>query len=95
MQNNILKELTFDGVKTKVLVANDTGKQILISIEAGSDLKEHISATDASILVLEGNVVFKINQKEYSMIALDMFAFKKNIKHAIVASTNSKILLIR
>lgn len=95
MQKNILKDIAFDGVKTKVLVANETGKQILISLEAGAELKEHISPTDASVLVLQGEVVFKINQEEFCMNPIDMYAFKKNVKHAILASTNSLILLVR
>ena len=95
MQKNILKDNAFDGVKTKVLVANETGKQILISLEAGAELKEHISPTDASVLVLQGEVVFKINQEEFCMKPMDMYAFKKNVKHAVLASTNSIILLVR
>jgi quercetin dioxygenase-like cupin family protein len=95
MQKNILKDIAFDGVKTNVLVANETGKQILISIEAGAELKEHISPTDASVLILKGEVMFKINQEEFCMSLMDMYAFKKNVKHAILASTNSIILLVR
>ena len=95
MQKNILKDIAFDGVKTKVLVANETGKQILISIEAGAELREHISPTDASVLVLQGEVMFKINHEEFCMLPMDICAFKKNVKHAILASTNSIILLVR
>ena len=95
MQKNILKDIAFDGVKTRVIVANETGKQILISIEAGAELKEHTSPTDASILVLQGEIVFKINQEEFCMLPMDLYAFKKNVKHAILASTNSVILLVR
>mgnify|MGYP003385117553 FL=1 len=95
MINDILKDISFKGVKTQILVSNETGKQILITVEAGSELKEHISPTDATILVISGELVFKINQKEFNMKPMDMYAFKKNVKHAIVANTNSVILLVR
>jgi quercetin dioxygenase-like cupin family protein len=58
-------------------------------------LSAHKSNTDASILVLEGEVIFKINGEEYLMKRHDMYSFKKEEVHAIEAITNAKLVLIK
>ena len=92
---NIKSILPFDKIKTKNLVANDTGDLILISIQKGSELKEHTSPTDASILVLKGKINFKIYGVDHIMKKGDLFDFKKDEIHAIEAIKNSSILLIK
>ncbi|MBL4586424.1 MAG: cupin domain-containing protein [Flavobacteriales bacterium] len=92
---NILNQLPLDGLKTNKLVSNQSGNIILIAIEKGNELKEHTSNTDASILILQGKVIFKINGEEHIMQSHDLFSFKKNETHAIEALTNSKLILIK
>ena len=92
---NILKSLAFEGVKTKKIVSNESGNVILISIEKGSELSAHKSNTDASILILEGEVIFKINGTDNVLDANDLYTFKKDEIHAIEAVQNSKLILIK
>ena len=92
---NILATLPFEGVKTNKVVSNESGNVILISIEKGKELSAHKSNTDASILVLEGEIIFKINGEEHPMKTHDMFAFKKEEIHAIEAVTPAKLILIK
>ena len=87
--------LGYDGLKTSLLVNNETGKIILISLEKGAILKKHISDTDASILILEGEISFEINDEKHPMKKDDMFAFKKNEIHELTAIENSKVMLIK
>lgn len=93
--NNIVSTLPYTGVKTNKLVANDTGTITLISIEKDNILVEHKSATDASILLLEGEVAFTINGTEHILKTHDLYAFKKEERHAIKAITNAKLILIK
>jgi len=92
---NIINTLPFDGVKTNKVVINDSGNVILISIEKGSGLTAHKSNTDASILILEGEVVFKINGEAHKLETHDLFTFKKDEIHAIESITNAKLILIK
>ena len=92
---NIVNTLPFDGVKTNKVVANETGSVILIAIEQGKELTAHKSATDASILILEGEVIFKINGAEHNMKPHDMFSFKKEEIHAVEAISSAKLILIK
>ena len=92
---NISSILPFSGVKTKKIISNETGDIILISIEKGHELAQHQSNTDASILILEGKILFKINNETHELITYDMYAFKKNELHALEALENAKVLLIK
>ncbi|MBD77348.1 MAG: hypothetical protein CL840_00240 [Crocinitomicaceae bacterium] len=92
---NILGNLSYEGFKTHKLVSNESGNVLLISLEKGSELKEHKSNTDASILILEGEVIFKINGTNYTLVSHDLYSFKKDNIHAIEAIQNSKLILIK
>ncbi len=93
--DNILSILPFEGIKTNKLVSNDTGNVILIAIEKGKELTAHKSNTDASILVLEGEIIFKINGENHLLNVHDMYAFKAEEIHAVEAITNAKLILIK
>ena len=95
MIENILTHLAYGGVKTKKLIANETGNVILIAISKGDELKKHISNTDASILILEGELFFKINGQSHLLTPMDMFEFKKQVPHAIEALSDTKLILIK
>ena len=95
LTNKILDQLPFDGLKTKKLVSNETGSIILISLEKESVLASHVSNTDATIIVLEGAIVFTINDNKYNMEEGDMYTFKKDEIHELSAINDSKIILIK
>ena len=92
---NILNLLPFDGIKTNKVVSNNSGDIILIAIEKGKELSEHKSNTSASILMLEGEIIFKINGETHAMMPNDLFEFKKDEMHAIEAVSNAKLILIK
>ena len=92
---NILNLLPFDGIKTNKIVSNTSGDIILIAIEQGKELSEHKSNTAASILILEGEIIFKINGETHTMKPNDLFEFKKDEMHAIEAVTNAKLILVK
>jgi quercetin dioxygenase-like cupin family protein len=92
---NILNLLPFDGIKTNKVVSNNSGDIILIAIEKGKELSEHKSNTSASILMLEGEIIFKISGEKHAMKAHDIFEFKKDEMHAIEAVSNAKLILIK
>jgi quercetin dioxygenase-like cupin family protein len=92
---NIINTLPFDGLKTNKLVSNETGSMILVSIEKGKELTAHKSKTDAAVLILEGEVIFKINGEAHTLKVHDMFSFKKEEEHAVEAVSNAKFIVVK
>ncbi len=95
LQKDAINSLKFDGLKTNLLVNNETGKIILISLEKGAVLAKHVSETDASITIIEGEITFEINGEKYTMQQGDVFDFKKNEVHELVGIVNAKVLLCK
>jgi quercetin dioxygenase-like cupin family protein len=95
MDTQVLNSLIFDKIKSKKIAHTNSFDTILLTIEAGNVLKEHISNTDAYLLVLEGDIVFNINNENIALTKNDGIAFGKNIPHAITAQTNARMLLIK
>ncbi len=87
--------IDYDGLKTSLLVNNETGKVILISLEKGAVLAKHVSDTDANILIEEGEIIFEINNEKHNMVEGDMYSFKKNEVHELTAVENSKVILTK
>ncbi len=95
LQKNAINEIGFDGLQTKLIVNNTTGKIILISLEKGAVLAKHVSDTDASITILEGEIDFEINGSTYRMKKGDVYSFNKNEEHELTGIQNSKVLLCK
>lgn len=91
----IIKEFNVEGVKTKKVVENSIGDIILIGLAKGERIKEHVSNTDATIYIVEGEIEFSINGKEINLKEKEFFTFLKNVPHALKGIENSKILLIK
>ena len=95
LHKNTINELGYDGLQTKLIVNNSTGKIILISLEKGAVLAKHVSDTDASITILEGEIDFEINAETHRMQKDDVFSFLKNEMHELTGIENAKILLCK
>lgn len=92
---NAINQLNYDGLQTSLLVNNETGKIILISLEKDAVLASHVSDTDASIQIVEGEITFEINGEKYNLEKNDIFDFKKNEVHELTAIRDSKVLLCK
>ncbi len=90
-----INEFEIAGLKTSKLVSNGSGNIILIGIEKGAVLKEHVSNTDATIYVIEGEVKFSIHQQEYILKTGELYTFLKEEIHELEGIKNSKVLLIK
>jgi len=77
-------------------LCNLNAKEILhISLEEGFIFPTHTTPRDATLLMLEGNVTFHINKKEYKLLRHQIFNFPKNTPHQVTAFGDSKFLIIR
>lgn len=95
IDKNILEQLDFNKVKSKKIAHTEKFDCVLLTIEEGNILKEHISNTDAYLIVLSGEINFNINNQSFRLSQSDGIAFDKNTPHSVEAINNSKMLLIK
>lgn len=92
---SVLNQIAYNKVQSKRLVTNGEQQVNLISIEAGSELPAHTSTKDATIVVLEGKMIFNTGGKDYELNAMDTFSFGIVDEHSVKALENVKFLLIQ
>ncbi len=92
---NTIKETSYNGLTPTKLLSNGSCDTILIVLEKEHHFPEHTSPRDTLLVMLEGDIVFYINGKEYSLSGNQIFSFPANEKHRVFANENSKFLIIR
>ncbi len=85
----------FDKLNIEKLAKTDALEIMSISLEKDAVFPEHTSPTDAHLVMLEGDIIFHIDGKEYHLKNGQYFSFPKKEKHWIRANENSKFLIVR
>lgn len=85
----------YNGLKPVKLASKEGCETILIVLEKGHTFPEHIAPRDVLLIMLEGSIIFSINNTEYEIHKHQTFTFPANIKHSVLARENSKFLIIR
>ncbi len=93
--SNQIAEQKFDKLQVQKLVKTEALEILSISLEKGATFPEHISPADAQLIVLEGNIVFHINENSYLLKSQQNINFPKATPHSVRANENSKFLIIR
>lgn len=93
--SNQIAEQKFDKLQVQKLVKTEVLEILSISLEKGAIFPEHTSPADAQLIVLEGNIVFHINENSYQLKSQQNFNFPKAAPHSVMANENSKFLIIR
>lgn len=93
--SNQIADQPFDNLQIKKIVKTDALEILSISLEKGATFPEHSSPKDAQLIVLEGEIVFHINETTYQLKRQQNFNFPKATPHFIKANENSKFLIIR
>ncbi|MEN8247947.1 MAG: cupin domain-containing protein [Bacteroidota bacterium] len=92
---NIIQEIGYSQVQSKRVVTNGEQQVNLISLEKGCEIPGHTSTKDATIVILEGKLLFKIHGKNHELETLDTYSFGANETHALTAIEDTKILLVQ
>nr|AWJ66156.1 hypothetical protein [uncultured bacterium] len=90
-----IAEQGFDKLQVQKLVKTENLEILNISLEKGATFPEHTSPTEAQLIVLEGDIEFNINGKQYQLKKQQHFNFPKQVAHYVEANENSKFLIIR
>ena len=85
----------FKGLKAGKLLDVNAKEILTISLEKAALFPKHSSPRDASLILLEGNIVFHINNQEFELKKHQVFCFPKEEEHWVKAVENSKFLIIR
>ncbi|MBT8313980.1 MAG: cupin domain-containing protein [Maribacter sp.] len=93
--SNQIAEQKFDKLQVQKVVKTETLEILSISLEKGATFPEHTSPADAQLIVLEGDIVFHINDTSYQLKSQQNFNFPKATPHSVMANENSKFLIIR
>ena len=93
--NNTINTIEYSGLKASKLLEINAKEILHISLEANADFPKHTSPTNANILVLEGEILFHINNSNYRLLKHQIFNFPKDEEHWVKALQNSKFLIIR
>lgn len=93
--NSIIALEPYNGLKVKKITSESQSEIIFIFLEKGAVFPKHTSPKDANLIVLEGEIAFHINEKEYVLFDQQHFQFEKEVSHWVKANENSKFLIIR
>jgi quercetin dioxygenase-like cupin family protein len=93
--NDHINTTAFKGLQVNKLLDIDAKEILQISLEDKAIFPKHTSPRDATLLVLEGSILFFINDKAYSLKKHQILNFSKDEEHWVEAHENSKFLIIR
>tara|TARA_R110000868_G_scaffold371419_1_gene634983 strand:- start:603 stop:896 length:294 start_codon:yes stop_codon:yes gene_type:complete len=93
--NKTIKDQPFDKLQVMKIAKTDKLELLSISLEKDAIFPTHTSPTDAELVVLEGTIIFHINNTQYKLSKQDHFSFPKLVEHWVKAEENSKFLIIR
>lgn len=93
--NNKIGEQKYENLKVQVVAKTSSFDILSISLEKDAIFPEHTSPSDAQLIVLEGSIIFSIDNKSYELSKHQTFAFSKYTAHWVKARENSKFLIVR
>lgn len=83
----------FNGVKAESIFKDRFSKEIKISMQKGTFMKEHCAPNPIKVQILKGCVEFSAENNTAILNELDMIALCANVKHSLKAKENSIIRL--
>ena len=89
------KEQPYQSLKVLKMAKTDAYEILGITLEKGCIFPEHISPTEAQLIVLEGDINFHIDQKKFHLKTQQHFNFPKETPHWVEALSDSKFIIIR
>lgn len=93
---NILETLEFDSHKPNVSIIRKNHKinQFAVALGRGAVLKKHTTSVPATLIVLEGEIRFLMEEREHTFKKLETFDIPVDVTHEVVGVANENIFLI-
>jgi quercetin dioxygenase-like cupin family protein len=80
-------------VRSRRIFAGTGATMVLLSLDAGETLKEHIAMTPILVQVLSGHVTFEVGRERIDLTTGAIIHLDANLPHAVEALTESHLLL--
>ncbi len=93
--DNTIANQAFDGLQIKQLVKNPKFEVLSISLAKNGIFPPHESNEDAHLIMLQGQIVFYIENNPINLMEQQEFSFPKHTEHWVEAVEDSKFLIIR
>ncbi len=85
----------FEKIKSEQVYKEERFQVMLLRMQKGELLKPHHSTTDAFLTVLDGEVIFTLNETPFHLKKGDMLTFKANETHAVLALQDASLLIVK
>jgi quercetin dioxygenase-like cupin family protein len=82
-------------IKSEKIVNGNFTDIIHLHLKKDSILEEHISKSNATIIVIDGEIDFIMNGHRYKLEKGDYLNFEANVLHALEAFEETHIILIK
>ena len=90
-----ISDIGFNKLQVLKLSSEENCETLLVSLEKGHAFPEHTSPRDALLVLLEGEIVFSIQNEEYQIQVHQTFKCPALTPHKVYSRENSKFLIIR
>lgn len=77
------------------VMSTPNGGVALMALEAGQKLDTHAAPSELFVLVLEGEIVFTVEDKANEMKEGDILMIGEGVRHAVECVRNAKVLLCK
>ncbi len=96
MAEKLMREATFttSGRASLTLARGDEMTVVLITLKAGAALKEHPAPATATVITLDGSIIFSTKATEISLEQGEAVTFTADVLHAVEAKEDSALLVI-
>lgn len=81
-------------IVSKTLIDKPAGSLTLFAIAEGQGIKEHKSAYDATVQIVDGEAKFQVADKQYELKSGEALTMPADIPHAVLPGSAFKMLLI-
>ena len=93
--DNRINELEFNDLHIEKLGKAGDAEVMIVFIEKGTTFSKHTSPKDAHLILLDGDIIFHLENESYDIGKNQHFRFEKDVLHWVEAKEDSKILIVR
>ena len=95
LTENRIIDIGYEGLNITKLSKTESTETLLITLEGGHEFPEHTSPKDTLLVVLTGEISFRMGNETVDLRTFDHHKFEAHKPHSVLAQLNSKFLIIR
>jgi quercetin dioxygenase-like cupin family protein len=92
---NLYQNQTDEKIKPQQVYKNGQFQVMQLQIKKDELLKPHYATTDAFLVVINGSIIFNMQDENIHLQKGDMLSFEKYVTHSVQAAEDSMLLIIK